>query len=390
MFKAYKISPDVYWVGAIEWNERAIHGFSMPYGSTTNAYLIMDKSITLIDTCMPGFEDELLGRITDVINPAKIDYIVSNHSEKDHAGGLARLLQAAPHATIVTSIKGADILKTYVGNEHKILPMKNGDDLCIGSRTLQFIHTPMVHWPDNMVTYSELDKILFSNDAFGQFFATSQRYCDEVDPCALMECCKRYFANILIPFAKQTAKAVAAVREFDLHLIAPAHGIIWRGEGIEQIMDAYETWCALKPTRSAIVVYSTMYGSTARMAQEITEAFMATGISVRLYDLDVSDISDVITNVMDAAYVAVGSPTHNGTVLPEVGKFLTYLKGLAPKGRKGIAFGSYGWMAAGTKEIAERMETAGFQMILDPQSIEWNETTANGQTLFDVVSAVIE
>ena len=390
MFRAYEIQPDIYWVGTIEWNERYIHGFSMPLGSTTNAYLIMDEHITLIDTCMPGFEDELLQRIASIVDPARIDYIVSNHSEKDHAGGLARMLAAAPHAKVVTSSpKGHAILQTYVGDEREFIPVKSGDTLTIGTRTLSFIHTPMVHWPDNMVTYSATDRMLFSNDAFGQFFATSQRFCDEVDQSVLFACAKKYFANIIMPYAKQTAKAVAAVRGLDIEVIAPAHGLIWRGEGVGRILDAYEQWCALEPTDSAVVVYATMYGATARMAAAITEAFMAAGISVRASDLDVSDISDIMTEVMDARYVAVGSSTHNGTVLPPMGQFLTYLKGLAPKGRRGLAFGSFGWAATGTKEIDTVLQGAGYEPLLDPQTCDWNDTTASEEALFQAVSEAL-
>lgn len=387
MFKAYEIKPDVFWVGAIEWNERYIHGFSMPLGSTTNAYLIMDEKVVLIDTSLSGFANELLQRISSVVDPSKIDYIVSNHSEKDHAGALSQVLDAAPNAKVVTSNpKGLAILQTYIGETREFVPVKNGDELNIGKRTLQFIHTPMVHWPDNMVTYSPTDKVLFSNDAFGQFFATSERFCDEVDQCELFACAKKYFANILMPYAKQTARAVAAVRGLDAEMLAPAHGVVWRGDGIERILDAYEKWCLLEPTESAVVVYSTMYGSTARMASAITEAFMSAGISVRMYDLDVSDISDIMTHVMDARYVAVGSATHNSTVLPPMGQFLTYLKGLAPKGRKGIAFGSFGWMQAGTLEIAETMQSAGFEMMLDPQSCDWNSTEIDEDALFEMIT----
>lgn len=390
MFKAYEIKPGIYWVGAIEWNERCIHGLTMPLGSTTNAYLIVDEHITLIDTCMPGFEDELLQRVASVVDPERIDCIVSNHSEKDHAGGLARVLEAAPRAKVVTSSpKGEAILRTYLGEQRELLPVKSGDTLSIGARTLSFLHTPMVHWPDNMVTYSEADRLLFSNDAFGQFFATSERFCDQVDQGALFACAKKYFANIVMPYAKQTAKAVAAVRGLDAEMIAPAHGLIWRGEGLARILSAYEQWCALEPTDSAVVAYSTMYGSTARMAQAIAEAFMAAGVSVRLYDLDVSDISDIMERVMDARYVAVGSSTHNGTVLPSAGAFLTYLKGLAPKGRQGIAFGSYGWAAAGTKEIAAVMQDAGFDMMLDAQDCAWNDTADEEEALFQTVSETL-
>lgn len=389
MFKAYEIKPDIYWVGVIEWNERYIHGFTMPQGSTNNAFLIMDESITLIDTCTPGFEGELLERIADVVDPARINYIVSNHSEKDHAGSLAKVLAAAPQAKVVTSDpKGLAILKTYLGEEREFVPVRSGDTLSIGKRTLQFIHTPMVHWPDNMVTYSAVDKVLFSNDAFGQFLATSHRFDDEVDACALFANAKKYFANIIMPFARQTAKAVAAVRELDLELIAPAHGLIWRSS-IERILDQYEQWCALEPQDSAVVAYSSMYGATERMAQAITEAFMAAGVAVRLFDIRQSDISDIMVEVMDAKYVAVGSSTHNNTVLPPTGEFLTYLKGLAPKGRTGIAFGSYGWAAAGPKEISSVMEGAGFTMALEPQTCDWNDDVAGNEALFKAVTDLV-
>lgn len=389
MFKATKIAEDIYWVGALEWNERYIHGFSMPKGSTNNAYLIMDEKITLIDTCMGSLSQELIDRISDVIDPADIAYIVSNHSEKDHAGALGGVIEAAPHATIVTSMpKGLAVLERYYGGDHDFFPVKSGDTLNIGKRELRFIHTPMVHWPDNMVTYSPFDKILFSNDAFGQFLATSKRFDDEVDIHEVYTCAKKYFANIVQPFAKQTSRALDAVEKLELELIAPSHGLIWRSH-IPDILDMYRKWCAGEPSESAVVVYCSMYGSTERLAQAATEAFIDKGIDVRMYDLMVSDISDIITDVMEAKYLAVGSPTHNNTVLPPMGQFLTYLKGLAPKGRLGIAFGSYGWAAAGTKEIAETMQRIGYTMLGEPFTCEWDSGIADEQAFFDEVSSLI-
>lgn len=391
MFKAYEIQKDIWWVGVIEWNERYIHGFSMPQGSTNNAYLIMDDKITLIDTCTPGFEDQLLERISSVVDPAQISYLVSNHSEKDHAGSIAKVLDAAPNAKLVTSDpKGAQILTKYFG-DREMIPVKSGDELCIGKRTLQFIHTPMVHWPDNMVTYSASDKVLFSNDAFGQFYASSERFDDQVDASELFAAAKKYFANIVWPYAKQTSKAVEAVRGLDLKLVAPAHGLIWRSR-ITQILEHYEQWCSLEPTNSAVVAYSSMYGSTERIALAITEAFMAAGISVRMFDIQKSDISDIMTYVMDAKYVAVGSSTHNKTVLPPVGEFLTYLKGLAGtnvKGRIGIAFGSYGWAATGTKEIADVLSATGYDLPLEPITSDWNESADETQAAFDAVAELL-
>ncbi len=389
MFKAKEIKPGIWWVGVIEWNERYIHGFTMPYGSTNNAYLIMDEHVTLVDTCTERYWPELLDRISEIVDPVKIEYLISNHAEKDHEGALREVLAAAPQAKIVASPQGCKILETYVGGERELIPVKTGDTLTIGARTLSFIQTTMVHWPDNMVTYSPADKILFSNDAFGQFLATSERFADEVDPCLLFSCAKKYFANIIMPFAKQTAKAVAAVKELDLDMIAPSHGLIWRSQ-IADILDAYEAWCRLKPTDSAVIAYASMYGTTDRMARIIAEAMMEQGISVRLYDLAVSDISDIMTYIMDAKYVAVGSACHNMTVLPEAGRFLTYLKGLAPKGRIGIPFGSFGWAQPAQKEISTQLEGAGFAVPDAPLTTNWNDSPEDDQALYDAVTQIIE
>lgn len=390
MFKAQKIREDIYWVGALEWEERDIHGISMPYGSTNNAYLIIDEKITLVDTCIGSHSRELLARISDVVDPSQISYVISNHSEKDHADSIGAVLAAAPDATVVTSIKGEPILRTYYGDRN-YMPVKTGDTLSIGKRTLHFIQTPMVHWPDNMVTWSPYDKTLFSNDAFGQFIATSKRFDDENDLGRTIACAKKYFANILAPYAKQTAKAVAAVKELDLDTIAPAHGVIWR-EHIDKIIHLYEKMSACKPENEAVVVYSTMYGSTARMAEAITEAFMHSGVKVRQYDLDISDISQVMTDVFFAKYVAIGSPTHNLTVLPHVGAFLTYFKGLAPrtKDRIGISFGGCGWVDSAQTEIAGIFEAAGYKMPLAPQSEDWNDTPDDADALFEAVCNMVK
>lgn len=389
MFKAREIKPGIHWVGALEWKERYIHGITMPLGSTNNAYLIMDEKVVLVDTCVGPHAHELLERVSSVTDPARIDYIVSNHGEKDHAGSIGEVLAAAPNATVVTSDpKGLAILKTYLPEGTSFLPMKNGDTLSIGARTLQFIHTPMVHWPDNMVTYCREDSVLFSNDAFGQFIATSKRFDDEVHLDTVLSCAKKYFANIITPYAKQAAKAVEAVRALDLELICPAHGVIWRSN-VGKILGLYEKLCRCEPDDSAVVVYSSMYGSTERMALAITEAFMEKGVNVRCYDIDVSDMSDIVTDVFFAKYVAVGSPTHNNTTLPTIGAFLTYLKGLAPKGRIGISFGSFGWVPGAQKEIAEVMQKAGFVMPLEPFTEGWNDTPAGAARLFDAVCNLV-
>lgn len=389
MYRAYEVAKDVYWVGALEWNERIIHGTTMPKGSTNNAYLICDERPTLIDTCISLHSEELLDRISSVMDPSSLEYIISSHSEKDHADSIGRVLAAAPQATVVTSVKGLPILETYFGPDHRFMAVRTGDELEIGARTLTFIQTPMVHWPDNMVTYSPADKILFSNDGFGQFIATSKRFDDEVDLPSVLACAKKYFANILTPYQKQTAKALQTVKELDIDLIAPAHGVIWRSHR-ELILELYDQWSSPDfMEEKAVVAYSTMYGSTERMAKALVEAFMAKGITVRLYDLDISDFSEIIADILDATYVCVGSPTHNNTVLPAVGGFLTYLSGLAPKGRYGLAFGSYGWAEGAQKEIAHTLEKAGFTMLGEPFAEQWNDREEDQEALFEAMEKVI-
>lgn len=390
MFKAREIKQDIYWVGALEWEERCIHGVTMPLGSTNNAYLIMDEQVTLIDTCIGSHAKEVIERISCVTDPANIQYIVSNHSEKDHADSIGRILELAPNAKVVTSDpKGHSILSTYLPDTVEFVPVKSGDTLCIGKRTLEFIHTPMVHWPDNMVTYSRADSVLFSNDAFGQFIATSKRFDDEVHLDTVLSCAKKYFANIITPYVKQTAKAVEAVKGLDLEMICPAHGVIWRSN-IGKIIGLYEKLCRCEPSNEAVVVYSSMYGSTERMALAITEAFMEKNVTVRCYDIDISDMSDIMTDIFFSKYVAVGSPTHNNTVLPPIGAFLTYLKGLAPKGRIGISFGSYGWVQAAQKEIAEVMEKAGYSLPLEPFAEAWNDTPEGEEAIFDAICRLVD
>lgn len=390
MFKAREIKQDIYWVGALEWEERCIHGVTMPLGSTNNAYLIMDEQITLIDTCIGSHAKEVLERISCVTDPANIQYIVSNHSEKDHADSIGRILEVAPNAKVVTSDpKGHNILKTYLPDTVEFVPVKSGDTFNIGKRTLEFIHTPMVHWPDNMVTYSRADSVLFSNDAFGQFIATSKRFDDEVHLDTVLSCAKKYFANIITPYVKQTAKAVEAVKGLDLDMICPAHGVIWRSN-IGKIIGLYEKLCRCEPSNEAVVVYSSMYGSTERMALAITEAFMEKNVTVRCYDIDISDMSDIMTDIFFSKYVAVGCPTHNNTVLPPIGAFLAYLKGLSPKGRIGISFGSYGWVQAAQKEIAEVMEKAGYVMPLEPFAEAWNDTPEGEEQIFDAICKLVD
>lgn len=390
MLNAIEISPRVWWVGGIDWNERLFHGYTTERGITYNAYLIMDEKITLIDTCKATFADELVQRISQVVDPAKIDVVITNHVEMDHSGSLPVIHKIAPNAEIYASVgAGVNELRAHFGIE--ATPVKTGDTLCIGERTLSFVTTPMVHWPDNMVTYSDVDKILFSNDAFGQHFATTKRFDDENDMCEVMKQAKKYYANIVWPYGMQAGRALAAVKGLELKMIAPSHGCIWRSH-IDEIIAKYEEWTTYQTQEKAVVVFDSMWHSTESMAREICDAFIAEGISAQLIDVKSTHISDIMLYMCDAKYVAVGSPTLNSNMLPTVASFLTYMRGLSPKNeqRIGLAFGSYGWAPLGPKQVYAELENAKFQLPVPVVAQQWVPSEENLAELQGTVRKMIE
>ncbi len=362
--KAIKIKENIYWVGAIDWSMRSFHGYQTGRGTTYNAYLILDEKITLIDTVKESFRKELLERVSSVIDPAKIDYIISSHVEPDHSGGIPFMADHCPKATIITSqpngLKG--LTARYGSLSYQAV--KAGDTLSIGSRTLSFVPTPMLHWPDSMVTYCPEEKILFSNDAFGEHLATSQRFDDENDlPTILFEA-QKYYANILMPFGKQAQTALKALASLPIELIATGHGIIWRSH-IKEILDCYERWSKGEVEDRAVVVFDSMWHSTELMANAVTEAFRQKGIPAALYDIKVNHLSDIMTDVFTSKYLAVGSPTINNQMMPTIASFLCYLKGLAPKNHKAFAFGSYGWGGQSIGLVEEELKAAGCEICLE-------------------------
>lgn len=390
MLNAIEISPKVWWVGGIDWNERLFHGYTTERGITYNAYLIMDEKVTLIDTCKATFSDELVQRISQVVDPAKIDVVITNHVEMDHSGSLPVIHKIAPNAQIYASAgAGVNEVRAHFGIE--TTPVKSGDTLCIGERTLTFVTTPMVHWPDNMVTYSDVDQILFSNDAFGQHYATTKRFDDENDLCEIFKQAKKYYANIVWPYGMQAHKALEAVKGLDLKMIAPSHGCIWRSH-IDEILEKYEAWTTYQTEEKAVVVFDSMWHSTESMAREICDAFIAEGVSAQLVDVKTTHISDIMLYMCDAKYVAVGSPTLNSNMLPTIASFLTYMRGLSPKNeqRIGLAFGSYGWAPLGPKQVYAELENAKFQLPVPVIAQQWIPSEENLAELQDTVRKMIE
>ncbi len=360
--KPVQITDDIYWVGAIDWDLRNFHGYLTQRGSTYNAYLIIDEKITLIDTVKHYMVDEMLDRIKRVVDPAKIDYIISNHVEMDHSGGIPRLKELCPNAKILTSPNGQKGLHAHYGEKLEVEVVKTGDTLDIGKRTLQFILAQMVHWPDNMACYIPGDNILFSNDAFGQHIATSERFDDEYQLDIVMEEAKKYYANIVLPYGKQVQKVLEGVGALDISIIAPSHGLIWR-QSIDTIVAEYHKWAANSTKEKALIIYDTMWNSTRMIAGAIQSAFEEKDIHTSLFDLKYTHISDIMTEVLTAKYICVGSPTLNNNMLPNVAAFLTYMKGLSPKNRVGLAFGSYGWGGQSIGQVEKSLEECGYSLL---------------------------
>jgi len=368
--KPVEIKPNIYWVGGIDWHLRNFHGYLTQRGTTYNAYLILDEKVVLVDTVKHYLGDEMLTRIRAVIDPAEIDFIVSNHVEMDHSGSLPKMMAVAPKAKVITSPNGAKGLRRHYKQDWDTLVVKSGDTVPIGKRTLQFFLTPMVHWPDNMVTYIPEEKLLLPNDAFGQHIATAERFDNEVGWDILHEEAAKYYANIVLPYGEQVQKALEALAGLDIAMIAPSHGMIWRTY-LPQLLAAYQRWAANETDARAVIVYDTMWGSTEKLAYSLLEGLEDRGVSVTLRNLRTIHISDIMTDLLTAKAVLVGSPTLNMGMLPTVGAFITYLKGLKPKRRIGFAFGSYGWAGQSVKEIEAVMRGLGWDIPLEGVSVQY-------------------
>ena len=357
------LAEGINWVGVVDWNIRDFHGYVTRRGTSYNAYLIQDKKTALVDTVKHAFSTELLRNICKLTDPTSIDYIIINHVEMDHSGSLPEVTKHAKNAIIITSKRGKDAIIEHYGADFNIQVVKTGDTMKLGKRTLSFIEAPMLHWPDSMFTYLVEDKILMSNDAFGQHLASTQRFDDEVDGHVLMEEATIYYANILMPLAPLITRKIQEVLQMGIHIkmIAPSHGIIWRSDP-SRIIKAYMDWSAGVSKNKAVIVFDTMWGSTNKMARAIAEGLNSQGINVKILKLRAANRTEAMTEILDAKAVVVGSPTLNNGMFPTIGSFLTYATGLKPKEKLWSFFGSYGWGGGAVKNMIEIAQKAGFRV----------------------------
>jgi flavorubredoxin len=364
--KPIEIAKGIYDVGVTDWNIRDFHGYSTLQGTSYNAFLIVDEKIVLIDAVKKEFFNEFMENISQIVDPKRIDYVISNHTEMDHSGSLPLVMhRIGEEKPVYCSKMGYKNLTLHFQKKLNYHAVETGGELSLGKRTLTFLETRMLHWPDSMFTYLKEDKILFSSDAFGQHYAGYEKFDDQVGD-SIMPHAKKYFANILLLYTKQILKLVKQVTELGLefNMICPDHGIIWRKDP-GKIINAYVEWSKQEPEKKAVVVYDTMWHSTEVMAEKIADGIAEEGVEVRPMCLRSCHRSDVMTEVMDARAVIVGSPTINNQMFPTVSDFLTYMKGLKPQNKIAAAFGSYGWSGESVKLIKKELEEMKFD-IIDP------------------------
>ncbi|MFC1651196.1 FprA family A-type flavoprotein [Candidatus Latescibacterota bacterium] len=366
VYEAVKINDYIYWVGAIDWNTRDFHGYSTNRGTTYNAFLVLADKITLIDTVKEQFRNEMFSRISSIIDPGEISYIISNHSEKDHSGCLPEIIDIVKPEKVFASVMGEKTLSAHFHNLKDIIPVKDGDSISLGNMDVNFYETRMLHWPDSMFSYLPADKILFSNDVFGMHLASNERYADEIDDYILKYEGEKYFSNIVLPYSSLVLKLLEKVKSIGLEpdMIMPDHGPIWRKkEDIAKIINYYALWAEQKPNKKAVILYDTMWESTEKMAHVMSEGLINNGIEVHLMPMHTTHRSDVVKELLECGALIVGSSTLNNNMLPSVADVMTYIKGLRPQNLIGASFGSYGWSGEAVGQLENMLKEMGVEII---------------------------
>ena len=378
MFTSFKVKNNVYWVGKVDWELQKFHGdeYSTNRGSTYNSYLIKEEKIVLIDTVWKPFSKEFVENLSKEVDLNKIDYVITNHAESDHSGALPELMEKIPETPIYCTANGVKSIKGHYHKDWNFQVVKTGDTLDLGNgKQLIFVEMKMLHWPDSMACYLTKDNILFSNDAFGQHYATEFMYNDLVDQDELYAECLKYYANILTPFSMFVDKKIKEVLDLKIpiDIIATSHGVIWR-DNPTQIVEKYLTWANDYQENQITILYGTMWDGTKRMAEAITKGIREIDkqVNVKLYNVAKTDKNDLITEIFKSRIILVGSPTIGGGVLTGVAAILEMIREMRFKNKKAASFGCYGWSGESIKVIKEHLEKSGFSVINDGIRAMWN------------------
>jgi len=373
----FPVNENVSWVGKIDWELRKFHGeeYSTHRGSTYNSYLVRDQKSVLIDTVWKPFAGEFVENLKREIDLDKIDFVIANHAESDHSGALPELMKLIPDTPVYCTANAVKSLKGHYHQDWNFHVIKTGDRLNIGSKELIFIEAPMLHWPDSMFCYLTGDNILFSNDAFGQHYASELLFNDLAEQAELFQECIKYYANILTPFSALVDRKIKEVVGFGLpvDMICPSHGVIWRDNPL-QIVTRYVEWAANYRENQVTIIYDTMWDGTRKMAEAIAGGILQAdpGVTVKLYNAARADKNDIITEVFKSKAILVGSPTINRGILSAIAGILEEIRGLGFKDKKAAAFGAYGWSGESVAMITERLREGGFTLVSDGVKELWN------------------
>ncbi|RLD06718.1 MAG: FprA family A-type flavoprotein [Chloroflexota bacterium] len=385
--KARQIKDNIFWVGAVDWDRRLFDDLiPLPDGTSYNAYLIQGSEKTaLIDTVEPEMSHILLSRLEN-LGVERIDYVISNHAEPDHSGTIPQILAQHPQAQVVCTPKCKNMLLDMgLASEDRFLTVEDGETLSLGNKTLEFIHTPWVHWPETMSTYLQEEKILFSCDFLGSHLASTDLYV--TDEGQVYEAAKRYYAEIMMPFRKIIQKNLKKVQEYEISLIAPSHGPIY--DRPEFILDAYHDWVHSEPKNIVVLPYVSMHGSTRKMVEYLVDALIEKGVTVKLFNLTVTDIGELAMALVDAATIVIGSPTvltgaHPGAV------YAAYLANiLRPKAKFVSIVGSYGWGGKMVQQLAVLIPNLKVE-IIDPVVIKGRPKAEDFDALDALAASIAE
>ena len=377
----FKINDRVTWVGKIDWDLKKFHGeeYSTHRGSSYNSYLIQDEKTVLIDTVWAPYDEEYVTNLKKVIDLNKIDYIIANHAEVDHSGSLPEIMKEIPNTPIYCTANGVKSLKGHYHQDWNFVVVKTGDVLDLGAGKLIFIEAPMLHWPDSMFEYYTKDEILFSNDAFGQHYASEFMYNDLVDQGELFQEAIKYYANILTPFSPLVGKKITEVLGFNVPvgMICPSHGIIWRDNPV-QIVEKYMQWADSYQEHQVTIIYDTMWEATRKMADAIAQGVKEVDptLNIKLFNVSKIDKNDVISEVFKAKLVIAGSSTINKGILSAMASTIEIMKGLKFKNKKAAGFGSYGWSGESPKHMTQELEACGFEILEEGLGVLWKPDEA--------------
>ena len=383
--KKRKIIDQVSWLGAVDWDRRLFDSFvPLPDGTSYNAYLIEGtEKIALLDTVDPAKKDILLSQLEDV---PEIDYLVVHHAEQDHSGTVPDVLERYPEAVVLTTAKAKGMLIEHMPIQpERIRTVEDGETVSLGGKTLRFLHTPWVHWPETMVTYLEEDQILFSCDFLGSHLATSDLYA--VDKGQVYEAAKRYYAEIMMPFRKMIRKHLDRLGEMEIAMVAPSHGPIY--DPPDWIIDAYRDWTGDEPKNEVVIPYISMHGSTAKMVEHLVGALTDKGITVKPFDLEVTDIGKLAISLVDAATIIIGTPTVHAGPHPNVFYAAHLANSLRPKLKFASVIGSYAWGTQAVERLLALIPNLKVDL-LDPVMIKGYPDEADLKALDDLADAIAE